>query len=178
MHLHARVGPLLESLGSSDNVDGTLDVGTLSMGECVFEPLAPARVHVVLTNTGAGIVATGSATARVRTSCVRCLRDFEMDVTAEVEGFYVLPGRGDGLPDEQEVEYVTGDRVDLGPAIVQAIVVELPFAPVHAEECAGLCPVCGADLNDTPCTCESQDEGSPFATLRGMVEHPAGGGER
>lgn len=173
MHLFVPVGPLLDSLGASTDVDSPLEIGALTMGECAFEPLGPARVTATLSNTGAGIVATGTVTARLKTTCVRCLCDFELDASAPIEGFYVLPGHDEGLPEEQEVELIADDKVDLAPAAVQSLIVELPFAPVHSESCAGLCPVCGADRNVSACGCETDDASSPFSALRGLLEPPA-----
>ena len=174
MHLFVPVGPLLDSLGASTDVDAPLEIATLTMGECVFEPLGPARVTATLSNTGAGVVASGTIAARMRTTCVRCLCEFEMDASGEIEGFYVLPGHDEGLPEEQEVEYIVDDKVDLAPAALQSLIVDLPFAPVHSEECAGLCPVCGADRNVTPCACAGPDEDSPFSALRTLLEPPSG----
>jgi uncharacterized protein len=172
MHLYAHVGPLLDPLGASTDVDSALALGIITMGECVFEPLSPAKVHVTLSNTGAGIVASGTATVDVRTTCVRCLRAFEMETTGDVQGFYVLPGHEAGLPEEQEVELISENRIDLAPAVLAAIVVDLPFAPVHSEDCAGLCPLCGTDRNEAPCSCETQGEESAFAGLRSLLEPP------
>ncbi|TLM81247.1 MAG: hypothetical protein FDZ75_07980 [Actinobacteria bacterium] len=85
------------------------------------------------------------------------------------EGFYLRPG--DTAPAEEEAEKVAPDgTIDLAPALVAALTVEAPFAPLHDEECLGLCPECGVDLNETTCDCAEEPDGShPFAALQGLL---------
>ena len=52
-----------------------------------------------------------------------------------------------------------------------ALVLEAPFAPVHDDECAGLCYTCGADLNEGGCGCEhGVSDDHPFAALGSLFE--------
>jgi uncharacterized protein len=157
---------VLDALGDSSTTEGTLAVAEVRLGDDVFTLLDPLDFSVTLTNTGAGIVAAGTAKTRVRTSCVRCLGEFESDVVAVVDGFYVRPEHDVDLPEEQEREHIVDERIDLEPAIFQAFVLELPFAPTCRADCAGLCPSCGADRNEGPCGCPDQGDASPFAVLR------------
>lgn len=159
----------LDALGSQRVVDGELVLSDVSLGDELFAFSGPASFTVELTNTGAGIVATGQARARATTVCVRCLCDFELDVAGEVQGFYVDGDHDEGIPHEQEVERISDFRVDLEPALVQAVVVELPFAPLHSPDCAGLCPVCGADLNEGACSCSPEVPDTRLAGLKDLL---------
>jgi uncharacterized protein len=58
------------------------------------------------------------------------------------------------------------------PSIMGALVLEAPFAPLHAEDCAGICPACGADMNTDPCECDAKpDKLNPFAALGGLLDN-------
>jgi uncharacterized protein len=164
---------VLDALGDSSTTEGALTVAEVRLGDDVFTLLSPLDFSVTLTNTGAGIVASGTARARVRSSCVRCLGEYESDVTVVVDGFYVRPEHDVDLPEEQEREHIVDERIDLEPAIFQAFVLELPFAPTCRVDCAGLCPRCGADRNEGPCGCPGEDDASPFAALRESFPAPA-----
>ena len=165
------VSSTLEDLGASTTVEGEFALDHLAVGDEVFHLLEPASYSVELTNTGSGIVATGTVSAMTSASCSRCLEPFELEIDAQVEGFYVQPGREDDVPDEQEIEPVLADgTIDLAPALQAALTLEAPFAPVHDEECAGLCPVCGCNLNEEQCTCHIDfDSTGPFADLKGLL---------
>lgn len=163
------VSEIVDAPGTSVEVDGAYDIDVFTVGEEHFALLGPAVVDVVVSNVGSGLVTTGTVSARIMATCSRCLCEFESEVLGEVEGFYVARNAARG--EDQDAERVTGDGlVDLASAIVAALVVETPFVPLHDPKCAGLCTVCGADLNEGACGCSQlPDESHPFSTLRGLL---------
>jgi uncharacterized protein len=150
-------------------VTGELDMPDVELGGQPFHFQGPVTFEVTLTNAGTGIVSEGIATANVLTTCSRCLCDAHLTIEADVDGFYVLPGHDADLPEEQEAELIGDDSsIDLEPAITAAVVVELPYAPLHSDDCKGICPSCGADLNSAPCDCPRPEPDSPFAVLQDL----------
>ena len=166
------VSSILEDLGASEDVEGTFPLERLVVGDAEFTLLEPATVVVTLTNTGSSVVASGVVVAPTTTACCRCLEPFELVITGDVEGFYVHHGLESEVPEDQEVEPILPDgTVDLAPALLAALTVEAPFAPLHDESCAGLCPVCGCDLNVDRCDCHvTVAETHPFAALKDLLE--------
>jgi len=141
------------------------------VGDEHFAATEPVTFDVTVTNTGTAVIAYGTVRAAVKATCVRCLCEFPTVIEGAVEGFYVFPGKDTDVPEEQDVEYIDADGViDLMPAIVSPIGLEAPFAPLHDEECAGICGGCGADLNTTECSCaEESGADHPFAALRSLI---------
>jgi uncharacterized protein len=171
------VAPLAEVLGESLVVSDDLTFDTFEVGTEVFKPSGPAHIDITVTNTGTAIIAMGRVSLPALATCARCLLEFPMEISAEVDGFYIRRGQEAGLPEEQEIEYIDSEnRIDLFPAILAGLVLEAPFAPVHDEECAGICPTCGADLNEGPCGCDAPlvDEAHPFAALKEMLGSDSG----
>ncbi len=169
MAYKVEIRSLLESLSASRDLSGSIDAPDVELGEQIYRFDGPVAFDLTLTNTGAGVVASGTAKARVLTTCVRCLCDTCIPLEAEVEGFYVRPGHDDEFPEEQEVELISDDsNIDIEPAVMASVVVELPFAPVHDPDCKGICPVCGGDLNATDCGCSQESAPSPFDALKDL----------
>ena len=54
---------------------------------------------------------------------------------------------------DEEIYPIDDDVIDLAPLVRDSVVLELPGAPLCREDCAGLCPQCGANLNEGPCGC-------------------------
>lgn len=161
---------ILEDLGATIPLDADVELPEIQLGTEVFKPRRPGHIVADVTNSGAGIVVSGTIDAEFEAVCSRCLRDFSLRVTAPVEGFYVRPGHDDEIPEEQEVSYITeGGSVDVMEQILSALVLELPFAPLHAEDCPGICPQCGVDLVEGPCGCEPDRSDSPFAALKDLL---------
>lgn len=163
------VRSILEDLGAVVSVDGTLDLPALEIGTERYAPLGPARLDVTITNTGSGIVAGGTVTVTVQATCSRCLKEFPLTLSAEVEGYFIPHGSEHEMPEEQDFGFVEDGSVDLMDALLSALALEVPLAPLHAEDCAGICPTCGVDLSEGPCDCAPGDSKSPFAVLKDLL---------
>jgi uncharacterized protein len=165
------VKSILDALGESIEVSDVLPLASLEVGDEHFELRAPIRFHVTLTNGGTGVVGMGVVTADTIATCARCLMEFPLTIEAAVDGYYVKPHDTQDIPEEQEYWEIDAEGyVDILPAVMSALVLEAPFAPLHADDCAGICPECGADMNCEPCDCDSgPDPDNPFAALGGLL---------
>lgn len=164
------VGAILEELGGQVVIDQDVTLDTFVVGAVEFKPAGDAHLDITLINTGAGIVAQGAVSVDLATQCSRCLRDFVFEASGDVEGFYVTAAHAHELPEEQDHEPILENHVDLMPAILSAVTVDLPFAPLHDPDCPGLCPQCGADLSEGACDCAPTGSDSPFSALEGMFD--------
>ncbi len=125
----------------------------------VADEQAEVSVDALLEWVNDGILATGTATAPFEAECRRCLNPVRGEVTAEFqELFEPEPREGESYP-------LKGERVDLGPLAREALLLELPLAPVCRDDCQGLCARCGADLNQGPCGCPPADRDPRWAAL-------------
>ena len=91
---------------------------------------------------------------RLHGPCMRCLADAALDVTVDAREYHAAaPGEADELKSEYVVD---DDQLDLSAWARDAIALSLPDQILHAPDCAGLCPVCGKDLNVEPHTHEDE----------------------
>ena len=68
-------------------------------------------------------------------------------------------------PTDLDLDYYTGESVDLESLLREQIILMMPLKPLCDENCKGLCPHCGANLNRETCTCSTDTVNSPFAVL-------------
>ena len=131
----------------------------------------------VLTNAGEGILVTGMLRAHVVGVCDRCLDPAEMDISAEVDEYYLFEEPEDAVQDDDDdLEYglVNADNtIDLSEALLPALLMETPFVVLCREDCKGLCPVCGENLNEHDCghaalIAERRAASNPFAVLASL----------
>lgn len=141
-------------------------------GECTF--LKPVDVSLSIVREYDHIRVRGRIETGVGLVCSRCLADFTTDV---VSNFTIFLTRSSGAVEEDEVELgaedllsVTydGDEIDLTNEIAEQVLLELPYKPLCAEDCLGLCPVCGVDKNRTTCNCMDNRPGMAFSSLGGF----------
>jgi uncharacterized protein len=112
-----------------------------------------AKLHATHTNPGAYL--EGSADAHVAAQCARCLTPIDTPVHADFaeQYFATVPvDTGVGIVAAPlDAKTVGSDfMVDLTPLLREELILVTPVAPVCRPDCAGLCPVCGDDLNDRP----------------------------
>ena len=95
---------------------------------------------------GEGILVSGTAAVELQGACARCLRDIGGSETFRLQELFFHPGHEVSEDERQIVE----DTIDLDGVLRDAVVLELPFTPLCKEDCLGLCPDCGFNLNDDP----------------------------
>jgi len=132
----------------------------LVSGPATIAPEAELRLDLVLDRVGDGIVVRGSASSRWRAACSRCLTPVERDVAVHLDELF------EADPVEGETYAIDVDHIDLDPAVRDNLLVVLPAAPHCRDECLGLCPNCGADLNVAPCSCDTEVHDPRWDALR------------
>ena len=120
---------------------------------------AEVTVEVMLDAVPGAVVATGRVSAPWRGPCRRCLADAEGTISVDVREVF------EEEPDPEQTYPIQGDRLDLGPLARDTVLLELPLAPLCREDCAGICPMCGADRNVAPCRCEVAPKDPRWAAL-------------
>lgn len=145
--------------------------------------LSPIRGNLRFTNTGDLLLVRGILHTTVELECSRCLRLFEMPLLCEVEEQVELRAIAARpfehpqvtiVPEEGDTLFLDGNILDLTELIRQMLLVSLPIKPLHDAECKGLCPTCGADLNEGECSCERPAGHPAFAALAKLlaqIEH-------
>ena len=113
--------------------------------------VVPAEVTVTRASTGT--VFELRFDARLHGPCFRCLGDAVLDVPVDAREYQAASPGGD---DELQSHYLQDDKLDLSVWARDAIALELPDKILCRPECAGLCAVCGKNLNDEP-----HDHGEP-----------------
>jgi uncharacterized protein len=96
-----------------------------------------------------GVLVSAEASAPVEGECARCLEPVTTSVRVSFRELYergVDPASQENAEDDRR--FLDGDLLDLEPALRDAMVLALPLAPLCRDDCAGLCPECGARLAD------------------------------
>ncbi len=128
----------------------------------------PLHVDLTARGVGEGVFLRGTVRGKLRLPCRRCLAETEHELDEAVD-FLFDEIRAD---EEEEMEGEVyplperGDELDLADAVREQVLLRVPQYVLCREECRGLCPRCGADLNDAPCGCGPEEEDSPWVALK------------
>lgn len=110
----------------------------------------PVVLDVTLASYPGGITVDGTVTAAWHGECRRCGGPVAGRMSARVRERFAPAG---GTDRDEEAYPLKGDELDLEPLARDAVLLELPLAPLCADDCAGLCPTCGANRNTETCGC-------------------------
>ena len=120
---------------------------------------------------GENVFVRGSMDGWVEVACSRCVGPVKVpvdddlfvtfmptarlpDKAADAEGDAEDDEAAESDDDDLDLYPYEGEEVDLAPLFRDQIVLAVPYAPLCDEDCKGLCPVCGTDLNTGSCTCD------------------------
>jgi uncharacterized protein len=150
----------------------------------------PIRGHLVFSNQGDLVNIQGRAHTALKVECGRCLTDVVVPLDLQVEEHFPVdevqhpnkpPTEDDDLDSiVRSVIYLDQGRpiLDLDELLRQLIVMEVPIRTVCSEECAGLCPRCGANRNTDPCQCAEGDANRPLSGLAALLSDGEGADEK
>ena len=105
----------------------------------------------------------GTITCVVDGYCDRCLRSVASSISFPIQQTFYLEGTEDEFAD-----YVySGSKLDATKAVCDEILLSLPSSLLCEQECKGLCPKCGVNLNEQQCDCDTTRE-NPFSVLKDL----------
>jgi uncharacterized protein len=117
---------------------------------------------LTLTQTGSGLVLELELDVRLLGPCFRCLDDAALSLHVRSREYQAA---SPGEADELTTPYIEDDRLDLSAWARDSVALELPDKILCRPECAGLCPVCGRDLNRDPHEHEAEKADPRWAAL-------------
>ena len=117
----------------------------------------------------------GTVRTQLELMCSRCLEPYRMPVDASFD-LRFLPATEMPTEEERELEdedvdisYYRDDQIDLNELLREQFYLALPMKPLCTEDCKGLCPQCGTNLNTGTCSCEAVWEDPRLAPLKGLA---------
>lgn len=138
--------------------------------------LEPLVGKLRLTRTASGVLAEGELATAITINCRRCMQEFTGPVSLHIEEEFVptidiLTG-GTIAAEDVEEALLIDDRhmLDLSEIVRQYIILEREQYPLCDEACAGLCPICGKNLNEGPCGCQDASDDPRWEALRELLE--------
>jgi uncharacterized protein len=137
--------------------------------------VAPLIGQVEFLRTGSDILVTGRLQTTLQKTCARCLTDFTMPVSIELEEeFYPVIDILTGGPLPKSAEVDSADLIneqnilDLTEVVRQELVVASDAILYCRPDCKGLCPQCGQDRNVSPCNCQEEQIDPRWAGLQAL----------
>ena len=158
---------IIDCPGQSIPFSVSVDLSDLCYG--VSYPVSePVLAQGTVRNTAGVLIMEGQVRTTIHGICDRCAGSFDREVTFPIDVVLVT----ELANEENEDEWVfplEGDSADLDDIVRTVFVLNLDSKLLCKEDCKGLCPKCGKNLNDGPCNCQKELD-PRFAALEQLLE--------
>ncbi len=139
--------------------DGT-DFGAVGGTRLDADPLV---IDVVIERVPDGVVVRGTVQGVMTADCSRCLRPITRSFTWNVNELF------ESHPLEGQTYQLEGEEIDLELPIRDTVLLGLPLMPLCTTDCAGVCPQCGIDRNETTCSCNNNPTDARWDALSALT---------
>ena len=132
----------------------------------------PLIVRIEVYKAGEKFVLEGFSSGGLWLECDRCLKKYNRDLKHSFRLFFECTASDEDKievelgEDDMEVGFVDGESLDLDEIIQEQIYLSLPLKSLCQDDCKGLCPICGSDLNEMGCKCDKKQGHPGFLKLK------------
>jgi uncharacterized protein len=143
--------------------------------EDAFRFVSPVELRLNAHRVKARVRLTGTLKTTVEVDCSRCLEGFAVPIESAFDVEYLpaaaAPAEADREVGEAELDtaFYQDGVIDLRQLVREQVFLLLPMKPLCRESCAGLCPVCGTNLNTGSCECSPEWEDPRLAPLKALA---------
>jgi len=158
----------LELAESADEINRILGQGPIRE----YQVEGPIEAAVSFYRAGMELFFEGSLKTRTGAICARCAEEFDSSTDRPFR--FVLSPKSVGYDsdtlraEDLEFSLYEGEEVDLGPLIREQVLLALPTRPLCRDDCRGLCPQCGINLNHAECGCRVETFDPRLEALRSL----------
>ena len=158
------IASVLKNDGASQSFSGEVVLGKVEYMGSTLDFEKPLAVSGNVLNIGGTIEISAQITGRYTTECARCGKDVAEDFSADL--FESM--ENDFSDIDEECISVQGNVMDISGSIDACIFGNIPMQSLCSEECKGLCPECGINLNEKECNCDTTVYDPRFAIFRNL----------
>lgn len=138
-----------------------------------FEPdfhLHDVQGTLIISVTDDGVALEGKLEAQTELGCSRCLDRYQQPLTLQFTEVYAFSPSEVEDDDHKEQPLPPDAVIDLEPLIREYALLDIPIKHICSEDCKGLCPVCGANLNEEDCGHRQEEIDPRMAKLKQLLD--------
>lgn len=159
------VSRALKDPGQSYPFDATAEIEPLVVLDDLVR-FSAVSLEGEMVGAGDSVRVSVSVEADVETRCSLCLEPVTLHLSAEIDALFAR----EPDPDDPDQYPLDGYKIETNDLAREALLLEMPLRILCKEDCKGICPSCGTNLNKAPCTCqEGGERQNPFSALRELL---------
>ena len=157
------VSAILKEIGGRIDVDGFVTLSDADFLGETYHFRAPVKVKGHISNNGKSLILRALCTGTMDTQCARCMKDITVPVEFEIDENLVR--KGDEVSEDDDVIVFEDTGIDIDDIAANSFLMNIEGKYLCSDNCKGLCPQCGADLNQGECGCRDNSVDPRWAAL-------------
>lgn len=145
---------VIKVTGAEVKLSSTVGFGDAEFLGETYRFIEPLKVEGRVYNNGQSLTLEANVSGRMVTECARCLDEVEADVEFSVHEF--LSQREEGADEDEDIILFDGYEIELDDIIADHFLMNISGRYLCSDDCKGLCPVCGQNLNHGECDCDNE----------------------
>lgn len=160
------VSSILKEIGGRINISGDVNMpDTDFLGEYHFDK--PLHVKGTVSNNGKSLILRAEAEGEMNTNCARCMKEITVPVRFELDEN--LAREDEGASDEDVIIF-SDATFEIDGIVQDSFLMNVEGKYLCKEDCKGLCPNCGKDLNEGECGCQDENIDPRWAALLDIMK--------
>ncbi|MBS4536091.1 DUF177 domain-containing protein [Clostridium sp. D2Q-14] len=151
------------------NLDSTIEINEIETEENNIKLTKPIKINGGIYNTDDGIYLEAKVYFEFETNCSRCLKELIVEEEANLQ-YRIQIEEDEEIPFDEEIIKASEYTIDLTKPIISSILLSIPMKTICDENCKGICPQCGNDLNEGQCNCEDDNIDPRLAKLKELMD--------
>lgn len=143
-------------------------------GQDAYRVAAPVQLVLDIQKDKDKLRLRGRVRATIHVECSRCLEPLPVPVDGQFDLLYLPESAAPEGPEQEladedvDTAYYRDGIIDLAELVREQLYLALPMKPLCREDCRGLCPLCGTNLNTSTCDCAPTWDDPRLAALKGL----------
>lgn len=163
------VSSILNESGGKLPVCGSVSLEDMDfLGES-FHFLAPMEINGYVVNNGKALKLRCSASGRMTVHCARCMKSVEVDIDFDIDEDFMQEGAE--MSDEEDIIVFSGYNIEISEVVANSFFMNVPGKYLCSEDCRGLCPDCGQNLNEGECKCAEERIDPRWEALKKIMDN-------
>jgi len=153
----------------------TFQPGEVASDADAYHMVAPVELEFDIHKDKDKFRLVGNLETELELACSRCLEPYRFPLSAAFDLRYLsassatfAEGEHEMEEDDLEISYYRDEQIDLNELLREQFYLALPMKPLCREDCRGLCPQCGTNLNTSTCGCAPTWDDPRLAALKGL----------
>lgn len=162
------VSGILKETGGKVLIDDVVSFADMDfMGES-FHFTMPLSVKGSVYNNGKSLRLEAVASGEMQVHCARCMKPVVVPLDFDIEESFMR--EEEGVVDDEDVILFSGNKIEMDDIIADSFFMSVSGKYLCSEDCKGLCPTCGKNLNEGDCDCEDDDIDPRWEALKKIMD--------